>query len=161
VGLIEAHQQLWLLRITHLGELFIVLGDGGPQRMILFAQHIPEFHRAGGDGGQLQSQQFTSLAEHRLFLASGGQAGEVALHLGQQGGHTDPADLLHQALQGHRLAGASSAGDQAVTVGEGRQQATVHRARGVSAGGRPGDQQGLDGDGGGSLLGRSVGVVNG
>ena len=96
-----------------------------------------------------------------FFLASGGQAGELALHVGQQGGHTDPADLLHQALQGHRLAGASSAGDQAVTVGEGGQQATVHRARGVSAGGRPGDQQGLDGDGGGSLLGRSVGVVNG
>jgi hypothetical protein len=101
VGLIEAHQQLWLLLITHLGELFIELGDGGPQRMPLIAQHIPELHRAGGKGGRLQSQQFASLAELRLFLASGGQAGEVALHVGLQ----------------------------AMAVGEGRQQQPVNRAR--------------------------------
>ena len=48
------------------------LGDRGPQRMALLAQHIPELHRAGGEGGRLQSQLFAPLAEHRLLLARGG-----------------------------------------------------------------------------------------
>ena len=57
----------------------------------------------------------------------------ITLHVGQQGGHIDPADLLHQPLQGHRLAGARGAGDQ----------------------------QGLEGHRDGSMVGRSVEMVIG
>ena len=137
------------------------LGDGGPQRMALLTQHIPEFHRAGGEGSPRQPQLLAPLAERRLLLTRRRQAGEITLHVGQQGGHTDPADLLHDSLQRHRFAGARGAGDQAVAIGEGRQQRTVHRTRGVAAGSRPGDQQGLEGHRDGSLVGRSVEVVIG
>ena len=86
------------------------------QQQALVAEHIPEFHRTGGKGGWLQSRQFAALTEHRLLLARCRQAGEVALHVGQQGGHTDSLGLLHQPLQGHRLASSGDAGDQAMAA---------------------------------------------
>jgi hypothetical protein len=135
-----AQQLLQILEIEQQQSLVVGDAEGDrehpcPQRMALLTQHIPEFHRAGGEGSPRQPQLLAPLAECRLLLTRRRQAGEITLHVGQQGGHTDPADLLHQPLQGHRLAGARGAGDQAVAVGEG------HRD--------------------GSLVGRSVGVVIG
>jgi hypothetical protein len=161
-----AQQLLQILEIEQ--QQTLVVGDAegdrehpGPQRMALLTQHIPEFHRAGGEGSPRQPQLLAPLAERRLLLTRRRQAGEITLHVGQQGGHTDPAHLFHQPLQGHRLAGSRGAGDQAMPVGEGRQQRTIQSPRGIAAGGRPGDQQGLEGHRVGSLVGRSVGVVIG
>jgi hypothetical protein len=38
---------------------------------------------------RFQPQRLAPLAEGRILLASGGRAGDGALHLGQQGGHND------------------------------------------------------------------------
>ncbi|WDT81346.1 MAG: hypothetical protein MPW14_06265 [Candidatus Manganitrophus sp.] len=53
------------------------------------------------------------------------EAGQVALHVGHEHRHADPAEALRQRLQGDRLAGAGGAGDQAVAVGHLRQQGEV------------------------------------
>ena len=46
-----------------------------------------------------------------------GDAGEIALHVGDEDRDAGGGEALGQALQSHRLAGAGRAGDQAVTVG--------------------------------------------
>ena len=46
-----------------------------------------------------------------------GDAGEVALHVGDEHRHAGRGKAFGQPLQRHRLAGAGRAGDQAVAVG--------------------------------------------
>ena len=59
------------------------------------------------------------LVRERAGLAD---AGQVALHVGHEDRHADPAEALGQGLQRDGLAGAGGAGDQPVTVGQRRQQ---------------------------------------
>jgi hypothetical protein len=81
--------------------------------------------------------------EPRLELvggdARGAEAREVALGIGEEYRHADIRELLGDPLQGHRLAGAGGAGDQAMAVGELRQQdkfdlATLGDGQGVGHG---------------------------
>ena len=105
------------------------VGDGGPHRVALLAEHVPEGHRTGGEAGRRQPQ----LRQPRLqFLAhrpGGGQAAQIPLHIGQEDRNADAREALRQQLQADRLAGAGGAGDAAVTVGEGGQQGRGRRGR--------------------------------
>ena len=49
--------------------------------------------------------------------AGHGEAGEVALHVGDEGRNSGGREALDDALQGDGLAGAGRSGDQAVAVG--------------------------------------------
>jgi hypothetical protein len=55
---------------------------------------------------------------HLLVLARARprQPRQVPLHVGQEHGHADPAELVRQRLQRHRLARARGARHQAVAV---------------------------------------------
>src|SRR3546814_6933822 len=55
-----------------------------------------------------------------LFLSGAGlrQAGQVAFHVRQEDRHAGLREALRHDLQGHRLAGAGGAGDEAVAIGE-------------------------------------------
>jgi hypothetical protein len=49
---------------------------------------------------------------------SSAQAAQVALDVGGEHRHAGITEIFHQTLQGDGLAGAGSAGDQAVAVGQ-------------------------------------------
>ncbi len=66
------------------------------------------------------SRRAASLSD---LTAGRAEAGEVALDVGEEHRHADGGELLGQALQGHGLAGAGGAGDQAVAIGQRGQQA--------------------------------------
>ncbi len=82
-------------------------------------------HRVVGTGEGLGRRQAPVL-EHRgqlLGVVAGlADAGEVALDVGHEDRHADLREILGQGLQGHGLAGAGGAGDEAVPVGHAGQQ---------------------------------------
>ncbi len=91
--------------------------------MALFAENIPKFDRASRG------------AEHReaKLLYPGGNSGlerfsrtadaaQVPLNVRHEYRNAEAAKTLGQPLQGHRLAGARSAGNQPVTVRHSRQE---------------------------------------
>ena len=101
------------------------VGDGGAHRVALVlvvAEHVPQRARAGHGLGRLDA----ALLQHRRHLggdAAGlADAGQVALDVGHEHRHAEAAEVLGQRLQRDRLAGAGGAGDQAVAVGQRRQQ---------------------------------------
>jgi hypothetical protein len=75
-----------------------------------------------GGGDAAVGQDLHHLVGHLAGLAD---AGEVALHVGHEDRHADVGELLGQGLQRDRLAGAGGAGDQAVAVGQPRQQVAL------------------------------------
>jgi hypothetical protein len=101
------------------------VGDGGAHRVALLAEHVPEHHRVGTRGVVVDADCGQAL--HQLVGpdARGADAGEVALDVGDEHRHADMGEGFGELLQGHRLAGAGGAGDEAVAVGQARQQADV------------------------------------
>ena len=95
--------------------------DGGADRMTLLAEQVPELDRKacigpagvadiGGAGGK----GFVRFGGRR---AGHGEAGEIALHVGDEGRNACAGQSFDDALQRDRLAGAGRSGDQAVAVG--------------------------------------------
>jgi hypothetical protein len=74
-------------------------------------------------------------------------AGEVALDVGHEDRHAALAERLRHRLQGHGLAGAGRAGDQAVPVRHRRQelaQRVAASARRMASSMRDGSREGCD-----------------
>ena len=91
--------------------------------MALLAVHVPEH---GGEiaileGGHAALHQ--ALGDAVAMLAHLDHTGQVALDVRQEHRHAHIGEALSQDLQGHCLARAGRAGDQAVTVRHLRQQA--------------------------------------
>ena len=85
--------------------------------MALLAEHIPE------DGGKFvgligQSHVGAALDEGVFGLAGGGNAREVAFHVGGKDRHAGVRKPFRQDLQGDGLAGAGRARHQPVTIAE-------------------------------------------
>jgi hypothetical protein len=93
------------------------LRDRRPDRMALLAEQVPEDHRIGLKVG-LISDLLGARLDPGLGLPFVGDTGEIALHIGGEHRNAPIGEGFRQALQGDGLAGARSAGDQAVTVGE-------------------------------------------
>ncbi|KAG1549347.1 hypothetical protein G6F50_013364 [Rhizopus delemar] len=90
--------------------------------MAELAEEIPENGRAGGRGIVGQADLCGTLQQVFGTGAGHGQAGYIALHIGQEHRHSQPREAFGQGHQGHRLAGAGGAGHQTVAVAEFRQQ---------------------------------------
>ena len=72
-------------------------------------------------GSGLSMPRSFSTARHFFADAAGlADAGQVALDVGHEDRHADFREVFGQGLQGHGLAGAGGAGDQAVAVGQRR-----------------------------------------
>ena len=90
--------------------------------MALFAKHIPQLGGAGLGRGQRQAAFLQCGSQFGGKIAGLADAGEVAFDVGQKHGHADAGKLLGQLLQGHCFACARGTGDQAVAVGQARQE---------------------------------------
>ena len=86
------------------------------QRMALGTEDIPEHHRVDGRRVAREADMGGALDQLRLDLAGHRQPGQIALDVGREHRHAEIAEAFAQALQRHRLAGASGPGDQAVAV---------------------------------------------
>ena len=116
------------------------LADRGPHRMAELAVDVPEHHRVGFVAVVRVAHQREALLDLLVHGACGGQSGHVALHVGHEHRHADPRKTFRQCHQGHGLAGAGGARDQAMAVAELRQQ--MHVAAGVGGDGLA-DQDGI------------------
>jgi hypothetical protein len=116
------HALLHLVQIHQPGEQQRPhLADGGADRMTLFAVKVPELHGIVGIGpiriADLRGAGGEGLMRLRGRRSGHREAGEVALHVGDEAGHADLREPLDDPLQRHRLAGTRRARDQAVAVG--------------------------------------------
>jgi len=120
VGHLEGQRQdpfLDVVEVEHPGQKHRShLGDGGPERMPLLAEDVPEDHRSAR--GLERDAQSLHPIEH-LLVRLGGQrhAGEIPLHVGQEDRHADAGEPLGQYTEGDGLPGAGGTGHQAVPVG--------------------------------------------
>ncbi|ENN86155.1 hypothetical protein RHSP_33286 [Rhizobium freirei PRF 81] len=101
------------------------LGDGGAHAMALFAVKIPEDDRKLIEFIGRQADFLGALEQEILGLALDGDAGEIALDVGAEDRHASLGKSFRQHLQGHRLAGACGASDEAVAVAEFQRQELV------------------------------------
>ncbi len=121
VGIVEEdvdHAFLGLVEIHQAGEQQRPhLGDGGADGVALLAEEVPEDH---GElvGVPVETDLLGAFEDEGLFLAHGGDAGEVTLDVGGEDRDAGRGEPLGEDLQRHRLAGAGGAGDQAVAVAE-------------------------------------------
>ena len=112
------------------------LGHGGADGVALLGPEIPE-----GDGegrvAEVIANRGGAGGEGAVQLALGGarlgEAGEVALHVGQEDGDAGGGEGLGQDLQGDGLAGAGGARDQAVAVAVFEQQVLGDGMAGAAA----------------------------
>jgi hypothetical protein len=85
----------------------------------LFAEEVPEDHREGAIL-QVKPDLGRAFGESLMQLVGrgtrGGDAGKIALHVGEEDGDPGSGKALGQDLQGHGLAGAGRARDQPVAV---------------------------------------------
>ena len=101
------------------------VGNRGAHRDAAFAEDIPEGDRVGVGNEAFEAEFLDALLQLRADDAGRAGAGEVALDVGHEDRHAGERQALGHRLQGHRLAGAGGAGDQAVAVGHLRQQGRV------------------------------------
>ena len=99
-------------------------GDGGADRMALFAEQIPE--HAAELVGLISDADFLRPRDKRLGAVAGhGDPGQVALDVGGEDAGSGDAETFGELLQGHGLARSGRAGDQPVAVAVAQQQIDV------------------------------------
>ncbi len=113
LDLVEAHQAGQQQR-TH-------FADGGADRMPLLAEQVPELDRIALVAPVGIADFRGTRRECLVRLGGGGaghgEAGNIALHVGDEGRHPRLRQSFDDSLQRHRLAGAGRPGDQPVPIG--------------------------------------------
>ena len=94
------------------------LRDGGPHRMALLPEQIPEHGRIAALPVVGEADLLHPLVDLGMRLAGLADAGEIAFDVGHEHRHAVLREALGQHLERDRLAGAGRAGDQAVAVGQ-------------------------------------------
>jgi len=101
------------------------IGDRRADRMTLFPEDVPEDRRAcriGGLGHPDEPEALEELGRRRAGLRD---ARQVAFDVGHEHRDADTRKTLGHHLQRDRLSRAGRSGDEAVTVGERRQEAKL------------------------------------
>ena len=93
-------------------------GNGGADRMALFAEKIPENHREFLVFVRVKADRVGAFDQKILLIAHGGDARKVALDVGCKYRHAGIGKPFGEDLQRHRFAGAGRAGHQAMAVAE-------------------------------------------
>jgi hypothetical protein len=96
--------------------------DGMAGRRLVVGEHVPQRRRAGRRRRRLDAALLQDRRHLRTDAARLGDAGQVALDVGHEHRNALAAEVLGERLQGHRLAGAGGAGDEAVPVRHARQE---------------------------------------
>ena len=115
LGLVQVEQSRQQLRAK--------LGNRAAHRCSLLAKQVPEGHRETALLIVGQTDGLDPLVDFGVRRARLAEAGKVTLDVGEEHRHTARREGFGQALQGHGLAGAGGAGNQAVPVGVAGQQA--------------------------------------
>ena len=105
------------------------VGDRGPDRMPLLAEHVPEGHGTAGPLGRRKAELLQSRRQFFCRRAGHGDAAQVALGVGEEDRHADAREVLGEDLEGNGLPGTGGAGDASVPVGESGEERQVHRTR--------------------------------
>ena len=100
------------------------VGHGGTHRVALFTKHVPQRGGAGQGCGQLDTSVFQHRSQFVANLAGLADTRQVALDVGHEDRHPDAGEIFSQGLQGDCLARAGGTCDQAVAVGQGRDEET-------------------------------------
>ncbi len=95
---------------------------GGAHRVAQRAVQVPEDRGAAGRRVVGHADFLRALQQGLGARAGYGQAGDVALHVGQEHRHADAREAFGQGHQGHGLARARRAGHQAMAVAQFRLQ---------------------------------------
>jgi hypothetical protein len=97
------------------------VGHGRAHRQPALAVDVPERHGARREI-RFDFQSSKSFQHLGVGAARLADAGEIALHVGHEDRHADRRKPVRERLHGDGLAGAGGAGDQAVAIGQRRQQ---------------------------------------
>ena len=109
MGLVEAKQSGQELR-SH-------VGDGGTQRMALFAIHVEEASRAAMEVRVLDAKLRAAFFNEAAHLSRLADARQVAFHVGHETRYASLAEAFGNDLQGDGLTRTRGTGNQAVAVG--------------------------------------------
>jgi len=90
--------------------------------MSLLAENVPVDDRATRRHVIIDAERVEPFLQLRRQAAGSGQPRQIPFNVGHEDRHANGGKALGEQLQGDRLAGSGGAGDQAVTVGECRQQ---------------------------------------
>src|SRR5262249_46474139 len=88
--------------------------NGCPHGVTLLAKDVPEDYGAGAELKVLESQLLHALNDGRLVAPGLADASQVALDVSHEYGHSKAAEPLRKRLEGHGLASAGGAGNEAV-----------------------------------------------
>ena len=120
------HAGLRFVEVEHAAEQQRAhVGHRGAHRVALLAEHVPQRDRAGQRRGRIEPALLQGGCHLVADMARLADAGEVALDVGHEHRHADARELLRDGLQRDRLAGAGGAGDEAVSIGERREQGAL------------------------------------
>ena len=97
-------------------------GNGGANRMALFAEDIPAGGGIGEEGEVGEFEFFDTVRNFGIVGAGLADAGEVAFDVGGKHGHADAGEGLRHDLESDGFTGAGGAGDQAVSIGHLREE---------------------------------------
>ena len=131
VGDLEDERQHALLRVVQhqdpREQQRAQIRDRRANRVALLAEDVPEDGRTPGEPGSSAPIELQPLVEFRRRAARLRDAGEIAFDVGHEHRYADPGKALGHDLQRDGLAGSGGPGDEAVPVGERRQQAELDR----------------------------------
>ena len=129
VGHLEDERQHARLRLVEIEDARqqqrTEIGDRRADRMTLFAEDVPEDGRACRVGRLGHADELEALEELGRRGAGLRDARQIAFDVGHEHRNADPREALGHHLQRDRLSGAGRAGDEAVAIGERRQEAKL------------------------------------
>ena len=104
------------------------IGDRRAYRVPLGTEDVPEDGREAGEPGCLRADQLEPVVELGRGCAGMSQPGEITLDVRHEDRDADAGEALCSHLQGHRLPSPSRPRDDAVPVGERRQEVELEVA---------------------------------
>ena len=121
------HPGLGVVQAQHAGQQQgSHVRNGGAHRVTLFAKHVPKGCGAGHGHGHGNAPVLEHGGQLVSYFSGLTDAGQIAFDVGHEDGDTHAREILGQGLQGHSFTCACGACDQAMAVGQTREEVTLH-----------------------------------